>query len=205
MFNNQKLPAEFIKGLASLEDAYLLETDPIKQSGFHGGADRWRIEREPLLDAVENDGDFLDIGCANGYLLECLVEWAKERNISLNPYGIDQGAKLIQLTKDRFPGLESHFHIANTWDWEPDRKYRYVYTLYDYVPESFLEPFIKRLLDKVVEPNGRLIVGAYNSRSRGIPLLDIGEKLSSFGLNIEGSTMAGAPPASAFAWLSPRQ
>ena len=61
----------------ALEDAYLRSDDPIRQSGFGGGAERWRAERSPILEAVDGDGDLLDIGCANGYLAECLVEWAR--------------------------------------------------------------------------------------------------------------------------------
>jgi hypothetical protein len=31
------------------------------------------LEREPILTAIDSGGDILDIGCANGYLLECLM------------------------------------------------------------------------------------------------------------------------------------
>ncbi len=69
------LPRDFVRRIESLEEAYLRSDDPIRQSGFGGGAERWRAERGPILEAVEGDGDLLDIGCANGYLLECLVAW----------------------------------------------------------------------------------------------------------------------------------
>jgi hypothetical protein len=74
-------PPEFIAHIRGLEAAYLRETDPIRQSGFAGGADRWRSEREPILCAVEGDGDLLDLGCANGFLSECLATWAGERGL----------------------------------------------------------------------------------------------------------------------------
>jgi len=63
------LPPEFLARVRALEDAYLASDDPIEQSGFHSGPIRWRAEREPILDAVEGDGSFLDVGWANGYLL----------------------------------------------------------------------------------------------------------------------------------------
>ena len=67
----------FLQDLWALEAAYLKEDDPIRQSGFRRGADRWRAERGPILDAIETDEDLLDIGCANGYLLERLVKWGR--------------------------------------------------------------------------------------------------------------------------------
>jgi 2-polyprenyl-3-methyl-5-hydroxy-6-metoxy-1,4-benzoquinol methylase len=67
----------------------------MRQSGFSGGAERWRAERESILDPIHSDGEILDIGCANGYLLECLVTWAKDRGINLTPHGLDHGARLI--------------------------------------------------------------------------------------------------------------
>ena len=50
------LPAEFLQRLAELERTYLRETDPIKQSGFSGGAERWRAERSPILNAIPASG-----------------------------------------------------------------------------------------------------------------------------------------------------
>ena len=117
--------------LKALEDAYLRETDPIRQSGFSGGATRWRAERGPILDAIDSDGDLLDIGCANGYLLECLVRWGEERGLMLTPHGLDQGVRLIELARGRLPKYADNFHVGNAWDWRPQRKYRYVYMLYD--------------------------------------------------------------------------
>ena len=76
-----QLPATFLSELRELEASYLQRSDPIEQSGFHGGAERWRAEREPILDAIMRDGELLDIGCANGFLLECLVEWGQERGV----------------------------------------------------------------------------------------------------------------------------
>ena len=74
---NRALPRAFLQNLRTLEAAYLKEDDPIRQSGFSGGAQRWRSERGPILEAIDVDGELLDIGCANGYLLECLVRWGQ--------------------------------------------------------------------------------------------------------------------------------
>ena len=149
MFSDRKLPASFLQQLKKLEESYLAEGDPIRQSGFGGGPVRWRAEREPILEAIEMDGDLLDVGCANGFLLECLVEWAGERGIALAPYGIDQGAKLIEIARQRLPAYKSNFYVGNVWDWEPPRQFQYVYTMHDCVPIEFLEEYLQRLLVRI--------------------------------------------------------
>jgi len=196
-----QLPADFLSQAEALEDAYLQSLDPIRQSGFGGGAERWRAERSPILEAVVDDGDLLDIGCANGYLAECLVEWATERSIHLTPHGIDIGPKLIAEAKRRLPAFAGNFHVANGWDWQPGRRFRYVYTLSDSVPPEMLAEYVERLLDRLVEPGGRLIVGSYGSRSRSTPPLPIGEILASYGHVVAGRSWGGDAPITAFAWV----
>ena len=195
------LPAEFHQELARLEDSYLDEDDPIRQSGFGGGAQRWRREREPILDAIDRSGDILDVGCANGYLLECLVEWGRERGLALNPHGLDQGPRLIELAKKRLRDHSANLHVGNGWDWKPPRRYRYVYTLYECVPPDYLGAYLRRLLIEVVELSGRLIVGAYGSRSRGMRPFDIGGFMSTHGLVVSGTAVGGEPAMAAFAWV----
>lgn len=196
-----RLPESFLQRLRELEEAYLTSADPIEQSGFHGGPKRWRREREPIVEAADGDGDLLDVGCANGYLLECLVSWARERGRRLKPYGVDIGPRLIELAKKRLPEFTSHFWVANAWDWQPPRQFRYVYTLTDSVPDPLLAPYLHRLLDRLVEPGGRLIVGNYGSRSRGTPPLPVADLLASFGLPVAGQSSGGDPPVSRFAWV----
>ena len=196
-----ELPDAFLQQLRELERSYLQEDDPIRQSGFGGGAARWHAEREPLLDAVSSDGDLLDIGCANGYLLECVVQWAAERGRQLVPYGLDQGERLIELARQRMPQFADHFFVGNGWDWVPPRRFQYVYTLYDCVPLDYLDAYVRRLLTDVVVPGGRLIIGAYGSRSRTLPPFDIAAFLQAHGLAVAGETTAGTPPIASFAWV----
>jgi hypothetical protein len=195
------LPRDFLARARSLEDAYLESDDPIRQSGFGGGAERWRAEREPILEAVEGDGDLLDIGCANGYLLRCLVDWGAERGLRLTPHGIDLGPRLIEEAKRWHPGFEANFHVANGWDWRPRRRFRYVYSLYDCVPEGLLARYTRRLLERVVEPGGRLIVGAYGSRTAGKPPFAIADFLAENGFAVAGAVGVAAGPIAEFAWV----
>lgn len=152
-----------------------------------------------ILDAVEEDGDCLDVGCANGYLLECLVKWGRERRVTLTPYGLDQGAGLITLARARCPAREDHFWVANAWDWSPPRAFRYVYTLFDCVPESHFGEYVRRLLIRCVAPGGRLIVGAYG---RGVPAWEVATQLRARGFTVAGSAETRPLPITRVAWIS---
>lgn len=44
----RQLPDDFIAALEATAAAYLTRSDPIRQSGFGGGAARWQAEREPI-------------------------------------------------------------------------------------------------------------------------------------------------------------
>jgi SAM-dependent methyltransferase len=195
------LPEHFLRELAELEAAYVRTSDPIEQSGFHGGPARWRAEREPILDAIREDGELLDIGCANGYLLECLGAWGRERGVTLTPYGLDQGTRLIELARRRFPGLDGHFYVGNAWDWEPPRTYRYVYQLLDVIPDEYLPAHLPRLLERVVSPGGRLIIGDYGSHSRRSPARDVAAIVRSVGLTVAGTSEANSVHTTRFAWV----
>jgi SAM-dependent methyltransferase len=199
--SNKKLSESFLKDILALEASYLKYDDPIKQSGFAGGATRWRTEREPILDAVFSDGDILDAGCANGYLLECLLIWARERGFNLIPFGVDIGAKLIALAKKRMPEYAENFYVGNVWNWKPQRQFKYVYALYDCVPLQYLTEYIVKLLDQLVESNGRLIIGAYGSKSRNIPPFDIQRFLLDNKFTVTGASLGGDPPITEFAWI----
>ncbi len=198
---NKKLPDGFLKKIIALEASYLKYEDPIKQSGFGGGKERWRLEREPILDAIYEDGYLLDVGCANGFLLECLVKWAIERGFKLIPHGIDIGANLIAVAKKRMPKYADNFFIGNAWDWTPKRMYKYVYMLYDCVPVDYLAEYINKLLNQAVDSGGRLILGAYGSKSKNLPPFDIPKFLIESKFSVAGISHGGNPPISNFAWI----
>jgi SAM-dependent methyltransferase len=195
------LPAAFLDHLADLERAYLAETDPARQSGFRGGAERWRAERSPILDALPGSCDFLDIGCANGYLLECLLHWSQARGVTLVPFGLDCGAGLVQLARARLPQYAEHFYVGNAWDWQPPRPFACVYSVLDCVPPEYFGDYVRRLLACFVAPRGRLIIGAYGNRSRGEPPAPVAALLTQLGLTLTGATSAGEPVTARFAWV----
>ncbi len=170
-------------------------------SPVSGGPLRWRAEREPILDAVEEDGDLIDVCCANGYLLECLVEWANERGVRLVPHGLDFGVGLVGLARRRLPEQAAHFAVGNAWEFRPPRRYRYVFALHDCVPDAYLGEFVERLFTRFVAAGGRLILGAYGSRSRGIAPFDVAGLLGGLGMDVAGSSEGGTPPITRFAWV----
>jgi 2-polyprenyl-3-methyl-5-hydroxy-6-metoxy-1,4-benzoquinol methylase len=68
-----------------LEAAYLAGENPRAQSGFGGDAEYWERTRRPMTRAIERDGSFLDVGCANGLLMESVVAWTAEDGHHIEP------------------------------------------------------------------------------------------------------------------------
>jgi SAM-dependent methyltransferase len=87
----------------TLDQAYLACSEPWRQSGFSGPAERWDACRRPIAECVTSPGSFLDIGCANGYLLECLLRWTAEHSVPIEPFGLDLSEKLVALARNRLP------------------------------------------------------------------------------------------------------
>src|SRR5207237_8538431 len=76
------------------EEHYRATHDPRRQSGFGGDEERWEAARRPIVEAIGRDGSFLDVGCANGYLLESIVRWSEH---DVDPHGLDFSARLVEL------------------------------------------------------------------------------------------------------------
>jgi hypothetical protein len=147
----------------ALAEAYLAESDPRWQSGFDGDPELWREARAFLLDAIPNSGSFLDVGAATGHLIECLAIWGRERNIELNVFGLELSPRLAAEARRRLPAVADHIYTGNVIDWQPLRRFTYVRTGLEYVPRAQAPALIRRLLDRAVEPHGRLLVGPVNS------------------------------------------
>jgi SAM-dependent methyltransferase len=175
-----------------LETAYLAGTRLWQQSGVglhtpHTAED-WEVLRRPIADCVSASGTFLDIGCANGYMLECLVRWTRERGLVLTPYGLDFSAELVALARKRLPDYASHLFVGNAWDWMPPHAFDCVNTTLDYVPSELREAFVHRLMDHCVQPGGCLLVAEYLGRTTGVPEIRIDEQLRQWGFPIEAVT-----------------
>lgn len=150
--------------LAIVEPAYLAGESPAAQSGNSGGATRWEQGRRLILDAVDRDGTFLDIGCANGLLMESVAAWSVEDGHALEPYGVDISARLADLARHRCPQWAERIWTANAARWQPPRRFDVVRTGLDYVPERSRQRYVAHLVT-FLEPGGRLVVGAFNEET----------------------------------------
>jgi SAM-dependent methyltransferase len=158
-----------------LEPSYLSNTEPWKQSGMSGPEERWIYLRKPVADCVDKSGSFLDIGCANGYLLECCLRWTAERGIKLDPYGLDFAPGLLELARKRLPEYTDHFFTGNSMTWVPPRRFDFVRTELVYVPAEHEKQYIQFILTNHLEPGGKLLVANYGEdldyevMAKGIP------------------------------------
>jgi len=162
--------------------------DPYRQSGRSSGAARWALKRKCLVDAIPGPGAFMDVGCANGLLLESLRAWSHH---ALEPHGIDFVPELIELARTRHPPFASNFAVANAWDWEPPREYDFVRTNLEYVPEADWPEYVRRM----ARPARRLILCHY--AGAGEPPVDAAGVLSRCGYAVAGTTAA---PEVSVAW-----
>jgi len=184
--------AFFVKGEAEFRASYLSEPqNPYRMSGRSSGKERWEETRRCLCEAIDQDGDFLDVGCANGLLLETLREWSP---YELTPHGIDFVAELIPYARARHPGFEPNFHVANVWDWEPSRRYTHVRTNLEYIPEPDWPEYLRR----VASWGDRLIVCHY--RNANEPVVEVAEVARRCGFDVAGTTQA---PGVRAAWVDP--
>jgi SAM-dependent methyltransferase len=141
-----------------LAAAYLASDDPLRQSGFSGGRERWERLRRPVADAVAGSGSFLDIGCANGALLDDVVHWCGQRGVQVDPWGVDVSPELVELARRRLPRWADRLFVGDAADWSPPRRWDHVRTELVYVDEPARPAVIRRLLADVVAPGGRLLV-----------------------------------------------
>ena len=158
---DEKLTTWFLTVKKTLEDAYLAHKEPWRQSGMSGPMERWTTLRKPVTDCVDRSGSFLDIGCANGFLLECCIRWTAERNIRIEPYGLDISEKLIELAKQRLPQYRDNFFTGNAFTWLPPMRFDFVRTELVYVPAELEKQYISFLLRNHLNPGGKLLVANY--------------------------------------------
>ena len=171
-----------------VEPAYLAAATPQGQSGKSGDAVDWERARRLLLDAVpvsDSSVDLLDIGCANGLLLESLAVWGVEEGKRIEPYGVEISARLADLARTRLPQWADRIWTGNAMTWVPPRRFDLVRTGLDYVPPRRRADYVDRLLTEVVAPGGRLVVGVFNEEKDRETVADA---LRSWGYPVTGAT-----------------
>jgi predicted pyridoxine 5'-phosphate oxidase superfamily flavin-nucleotide-binding protein len=135
---------------------YLADGDVYRGSGHSGDAATWEQGRRPIAEAVDRPGTFLDVGCANGLLMESLADWA-----GVEPYGLDFSPELVEAARRRLPQWADRIWVGDALTWEPPRRFDFVRTELVYVPQERRRAYVERLLGRFVAPGGRLLVCGY--------------------------------------------
>lgn len=184
LYANAPRDVYFAAARAAIRDYYLAEpSNPYRQSGRSSGAERWLETRRCIAQAVHRDGDFLDVGCANGLLLESLIQWTGERGIVIRPHGIDFVPELVALARQRLAPHCGSFAVANAFYWQPDRQFDFVRTNLEYVQPHDWPEFLQRQYSAVAN-GGRLIVCHY--RNADDEPIEVGALLHRLGYAVAG-------------------
>ncbi len=133
--------------------AYLKAPTPQGGSGSTRDEAGWERARSLLADAVEPGQTFLDVGCANGLLMESIAAWA-----AVEPYGVEISPELADLARRRLPQWADRIWVGNALHWSPPHRFDVARTGLDYVPR----PQRRALVAHLLEPCARLIVGVFN-------------------------------------------
>jgi len=155
---------------------YLAADTPWGGSGKSGTHEDWEYSRSLIAHAVDRDGSFLDVGCANGYLLESMPDWTTHR---LDLYGLDIAPELVDLAHRRLPALAKHIEVGNALDWRPGRRFTFVRANLDAVPSDRRRDLVGHLLQFA----DRLIIGVFNEQLEERPTEEL---LRGWGYRIAG-------------------
>lgn len=142
---------------------YLAADNPRGQSGHGGDEAQYRDKRMMILEAIHRNGTFLDVGCANGYLMESLERWLQGSGLAVEFYGLDISEPLLELAKQRLPHRQDRFFLGNALYWTPPQPFDFVYLIGpELVPVGRQAALLDRLMQHYVGPGGRLILGPLN-------------------------------------------
>lgn len=166
---NSEDEAYFEKTRELLESAYLAADDPRAGSGFRGDEARWERARRPISAAIHRDGTFLDIGCANGLLMESVKRWAAENGFRIEPHGLDLIPSLADHARKRLPRYADHIHTGNVMEWTPPRRFDFIRTELEYAPPKRRRSMVEKLLRDFAAPGGRIIICSYGSSRKPSP------------------------------------
>ena len=166
----------FLREQAQHEAGYLAGSTPRQQSGFGRNASDWERFRRPVVEPIHKSGSFLDVGCANGLLMESVVAWSQESGHVVEVFGLDISEELAKLARRRLPHWRGRIFVGNALLWEPPARFDFVRTELVYVPPSRRREYIERLLECFVARDGKLIICSYGSSrpegTRAEPLVD---------------------------------
>lgn len=172
-----------------LEAAYLSAPDRPGGSGYAGGMRRWEQARRVILAAVDRSGDFLDVGCANGLLMESLASWSVEHGTPLQLHGLEVSQALAQRARASLPYAADRIYVGDVMTWIPPRRLDFVRTELVYAPPSARSTLVLRCLQHLVTEGGRLIVCSYRSAEER-DAIDLVDTLTGWGHRVGGTAEA---------------
>jgi 2-polyprenyl-3-methyl-5-hydroxy-6-metoxy-1,4-benzoquinol methylase len=132
---------------------YLAADTPQGGSGSSRGTIGWERARSLLVATVEPGQMFLDVGCANGLLMESIARWA-----GIEPYGLELSPELAKLARRRLPQWANRIWVGNAIEWSPEGRFDVVRTGLEYVPRPRRPELIAHLLGFC----DRLVIGVFN-------------------------------------------
>jgi hypothetical protein len=174
--------------------AYLAAETPAGGSGSSRDEAGWERARSLLADAVEPGQAFLDVGCANGYLMESMARWAR-----VESYGLEISPELARLARSRLPQWADRIWVANALHWEAPTRFDVTRTALGYVPHPLRRELVERLLSSC----DRLVVGVFNEE-RADSALE--REVASWGFRVTGRAERPHPhPLLAYRafWIDP--
>lgn len=187
-------------------DAHLAAAAPRLGSGSSDEAE-WRWCRELALDALppgKGPHHVLDVGAADGYLMESFERWGKERGVHVEPHGLESSPRLASLASRRLPKWRDRIHVGTALSWSAPRRYDLVHAALDHVPAPRRRQALERMRRELLTPEGRLVLRADDIAAEEA---DVVGQVEALGLEIGGVLTREHPISKAIyrtVWLAAR-
>jgi hypothetical protein len=133
-----------------------LAGDVRRGSGHTGTAEDWEYSRGIVAELVDRDRPLtlLDVGCANGLLMESIARWCP----NVEPYGLEISPDLAARARERLPHWADRIFVGNALGWQSPRRFDIVRTGLEYVPQRRRPELLQHLLGFA----DQIIVGKFN-------------------------------------------
>lgn len=179
----EKIFYEAIKEYIDEEPAE--EDTPWRKSARSGTFAEWTRLHIPIIECINSSGSVLDTVCGNGFLLECLMEWGRHKDLELIPFGLEYSLPVKEKAKLRHPQYPDNFFHGNAWEWVPPQKFNFVLVDLVTIPIQLRQNYVEKLLDAYVVSGGRLIVSHNRNHHEDLSEQWITDDVGEYGFKIE--------------------
>jgi SAM-dependent methyltransferase len=146
-------------------------------TGSHYGSTfgQWCSARRFISKTLKGCGSILDVGCANGFLLRCILEWC---NYEITPYGIDIDRNLLEQARVLLDPYQEHLAELSLYNLDTLEvvglpiSFTYVYwNVWDnFWFDNDRQKDAALRAAAAVSTGGRLIIGFYDRNPKDIEL-----------------------------------